>query len=525
MVMKMSSAEILYIVLYAVVACIHLWVILTGNLKRETHMLQLNSYFNKRYVGYLKKNKLKLVDFKAVIALSGYVFMAFGKFPAIAAYALIYILLDMFKGKEAEKKPLVVTDRVKRLFVTEGIITGLILVPGLFISSKFVPLLLFVAAFVSPLTVIAANLINAPVEGAIRKKFVKSAKAKVDGMSNLKIIGITGSYGKTSVKNFVSALLGEKYNVLMTPHSYNTTMGVVRTINENLSPLHEVFVVEMGARQTGDIKEICDLVHPEAGILTSIGPQHLETFKTVENIVATKYELIDSVGDGKKFVNYDSELVKSREKTENTITYGTDPACDYYAKDVKVTPRGSEFTLVTPKGEARLETRLLGRHNVVNLTGSAAVAIEYGVGLEDVKIAMRRIESIEHRLQIKNQPDCTIIDDAYNSNPEGAKGALETLKEFEGCRIVITPGMVELGDREVEENEKLGAICAECADWAIFVGEKQYGALKKGADTIRPDDEKIVCVKDIYEAFNLMRSINEENKIVLLENDLPDNYL
>lgn len=521
----MSSAEVMYIVLYIVVMAIHLWVILTGNLHHETHMLQLNSYFNKRYVSYLKKNKDRMIDYKAVVALLGYVFLFFGYFPAISAYALLYILLDMVKIKKEEKKPLVITDRVKRLFITEGLITLLILLGGFVVPKTIVPLILFAAAFFAPAVTMLANVINAPIEASIRKKFYLNAKEKLDSATNLKIIGITGSYGKTSVKNFVGALLGEKYNTLTTPHSYNTTLGVVRTVNEYLTPMHEVFVVEMGARQEGDIKEICDLVNPECGILTAIGPQHLETFKTQDNIVKTKYELLDSVGSGKKFVNYDNEFIRSREKDDNTITYGTREDCDYYAKDIKVTPSGSEFTLVTKSGEVELKTKLLGKHNVINLVGSAAVAIEYGVGLDDIRIAMRRIESVEHRLQLKKQADCTIIDDAYNSNPEGAKGALETLREFEGCRIVITPGMVELGDRELEENEKLGAICAECADYAIFVGEKQYGALKKGADSVRPDDEKIICVKDIYEAFNVMRGIKEENKIVLLENDLPDNYL
>ncbi len=521
----MSKADIVYVLLYAVVACIHLWVIMTGNLRHETHMLQLNSYFNRRYINYLKKNKAKIIDYKALVALLGYVFLFFGTFPAIAAYALVYILVDMAKPGGAQKKPLVVTARVKRLFVTEGIITGMIILAGLFVPRWVTPLLLCAAAVLAPLTVMAANLINVPIEARIRQKFVDNAKKKLEAMPDLKIIGITGSYGKTSVKNFVSALLAEKYNVLMTPHSYNTTLGVVRTVNESLTPLHEVFVVEMGARQTGDIKEICDLVHPESGILTSIGPQHLETFGTIENIVNTKYELIDSVGSGKKFLNYDSESVRSREKTESVITYGTTADCDYYAENIKSTPQGSEFTLVTEKGRFDLSTKLLGRHNVVNLAGSCAVALEYGVSIEDIRIAMRRIESVEHRLEIKKQPDCTIIDDAYNSNPAGARSALETLRDFEGTRIVITPGMVELGDREEEENEKLGAICAECADYAIFVGERQYPVLKKGADSVRPDDEKIICVKDIYEAFNVMRSINEENKIVLLENDLPDNYL
>lgn len=522
----MTSASVLYVILYIVVAAIHGWVIMSGNMRHGTHMLQLNSYYNKRYISYLKKNKGSIIDCKAIAALLGYVFLIFGSFPAISAYALIYILLDMVKPDKDEKKPLVITARVKRLFVTESIIIALVLAAAFLLPSKiYVPLILFAAAEISPLVTILANLINAPVEAHIRKKFYNSAKAKLEAMGNLTVIGITGSYGKTSVKNFVSALLCEKYNVLMTPHSYNTTLGVVRTVNENLTPMHQVFVVEMGARQPGDIKEICDLVNPAAGILTAIGPQHLETFKTQENIVNTKYELLDSVGVGKKFVNYDSDLIKNHQKAENTITYGTSADCDYYAKDIKATPGGSEFTLVAPKGEMRLKTKLLGRHNVINLTGAAAVAMEYGVDPDSIKIAMRRIDSVEHRLEIKKQPDCTIIDDAYNSNPEGAKSALETLGEFDGCRIVITPGMVELGDREETENEKLGAICAKCADYAIFVGEKQYPALKRGADTVRANDEKIICVKDIYEAFKVMRQIKEENKIVLLENDLPDNYL
>ncbi len=510
--------------MYIIVAVIHGWVVMTGNVKHGNHMLQLNSYFNGRYASYLKKNILKEIDWKAVVALAGYVFLMSGPTPAVSAYALIYVVCDLLKPKKEEKKPLVMTQRVKRLTVTEGILCAAILACGLWIKSVYVPILLFVTAFFTPLAVLVANLINQPIEMAIRQKFVNNAKAKLEAMNDLKVIGITGSYGKTSVKNFVTTLLGEKYNVLMTPHSYNTTLGVVRTVNEMLTPLHEVFVVEMGARREGDIKEICDIAHPETAILTSVGAQHLETFKTQENITKTKYELVEHVGDGKKFVNYDNEIIRSHEKKTNTITYGTSTDCDYYAKNIKSTPSGSEFTIVTPECEIDVKTKLLGKHNVINLVGSAAVAMEYGVDAESIKIGMRRIESVEHRLEIKKQPDCTIIDDAYNSNPEGAKSALETLRDFEGTRIVITPGMVELGEKEEEENEKLGAICAKCADYAIFVGEKQYPALKKGADSVRCDD-KIICVGDIYEAFNVMRNIEGDNKIVLLENDLPDNYL
>ena len=128
------------------------------------------------------------------------------------------------------------------------------------------------------------NIVNSPIEKWIQKGFYNKAKRKLEEMPNLKVIGITGSYGKTSTKYIVSTILSQKYNVLMTPESFNTTMGVVRTINEKLNSMHNLFVCEMGAKQVGDIKEICDLVKPDYGILTAIGPQHLETFKTIDNV-------------------------------------------------------------------------------------------------------------------------------------------------------------------------------------------------------------------------------------------------
>ncbi|MCD8049195.1 MAG: UDP-N-acetylmuramoyl-tripeptide--D-alanyl-D-alanine ligase [Clostridia bacterium] len=513
--------------LYVIVAVIHIWVLMSGTYRHFNHILQLNSYYNSRYGGYLKKNVRDAVDVKAIIALLAYLFLLLdiGAFPAVSAYALIYLLLDMAKPKKEEKKPLVVTDRVKRLMTTECVLALVIMAAGFFVPRIYIPLLLFAAAILAPVIVMLANVINAPVEKGINKKFYNSAKEKLEMMPNLKIIGITGSYGKTSVKNFVTELLSEKYNTLMTPASYNTTMGVVRTINENLSPLHDVFVVEMGARNKGDIKEICDLVKPQCAIVTSIGPQHLETFKTIETIIDTKFELVDAVGEGYKFLNYDNEYIRARGGGNNTISYGTDETCDFYAKDIKVTTSGSEFTLVTKSGEAKMKTKLLGEHNVVNLVGAAAVAVNFGMTLDEIAIAMRRIESVEHRLQLKKTADCTIIDDAYNSNPSGAKSALETLSRFEGCRIVITPGMVELGEREVEENEKMGAIAAKCSDVAIFVGQKQAPALIRGAAKVEGEKARIIAARDIYEAFAKMREIEAENKVVLLENDLPDNYL
>ena len=515
----------MFILLYIIVSVIYIWILLGGRYRHFTHMLQLNSYYNSRYGKYLAKNLRDVFDFKAILSLLAYAVIFFGSFPVISAYALIYLLLEEVFPKKKEKKPLVVTSRVKRLFVTEGIIIACLLSAGFFVIGPLRPVLFFAAAFISPLAVFFANVINAPIEYFIRRKFYKNAQEKLRAMDDLTVIGVTGSYGKTSVKNFLTELLSEKYTTLMTPQSFNTTLGVVRTVNENLTPRHEVFVVEMGARNVGDIKEICDLALPKAAVITSIGPQHLETFGSIENVIKTKFELCDAVGEGTKFLNYDNEYIRNAPKSGNIVTYGTTEDCDYYAKDITVSPYGSEFVLVTPNGEKKMRTKLLGVHNVVNLVGSAAVACVYGVSLDSIALAMNRIESVEHRLQLKKSQGCTIIDDAYNANPAGAKSALQTLSAFSGTRIVITPGLVELGEREEEENEKLGALCIECADHVIFVGEKQAAALMRGAEKVDGYAEKAVVAKDIYEAFDMMRQIPGEDKIVLLENDLPDNYL
>lgn len=166
---------------------------------------------------------------------------------------------------------------------------------------------------------------------------------------DLKVIGITGSYGKTSVKYYLSTVLKAKYNVLMTPESYNTPMGVVKTIREQLRPTHEIFVCEMGARHVGDIKEICDIVFPEYGIITSIGEQHLETFKSIENIIKTKFELYDAVADkDKMFLNGDNEnitktLIGKGDKISHT--YGLNEQNETYAYDIKVTNKGTVFSV------------------------------------------------------------------------------------------------------------------------------------------------------------------------------------
>ena len=213
----------------------------------------------------------------------------------------------------------------------------------------------------------------------------------------------------------------------------------------------------------GDIKEVCQIVHPHHGVITSIGPQHLETFFNMDNIVHTKYELADALpADGMLFLNGDNEYVTGNSDAyANKIFYRSQTTGEgYQASDIQLSQLGTEFTVTAPDGTSeRFQMRLVGEHNVINVVGAIAVANSMGISLRDLRVPVRRIQPVAHRLQMIERGAVTIIDDAYNSNPVGSKAAVETLAMFDGVRILITPGMVELGKEEEQYNYKFGTLC------------------------------------------------------------------
>ena len=276
------------------------------------HMLQLESYFISRYAKWMKKNLKKVISIKAIVLLViSSVLILINNEKTILAGLILEIIFLIFLSltfkKEKEKKPLVVTARVKRMYATYLILFAALAVCANLLNYRIVLVVSNLCLICSYLLVCVVNIINSPIENSIKMKFIIKAKNKLKEIPGLKVVGITGSYGKTSTKYVVNTILSQKYNTLMTPESYNTTMGVVRTINEKLSPMHQLFICEMGAKNIGDIKEITNIVKPTYGILTAIGPQHLDTFKNLENVRKTKLELIDSLPDeeGIAFVNWE----------------------------------------------------------------------------------------------------------------------------------------------------------------------------------------------------------------------------
>lgn len=508
--------------------------------KKALHILQLNSYRNSRYLRWIRKNYSKLIRPKDF--LPGMVVpLLFLELNVVASFVWIatYLFLFLTKRDTSEKKKFVFTSRVQRLFMTACLLL-LALSIGTFYaiwSANTIYTNVIVLAFLTLLSVfsvgfvLVANLMLAPLEKAISRWYYRDAQRRITQMPNLTVIGITGSFGKTSTKYILQKILSEKFNVLMTPESYNTPMGITKVIRTSLKPIHEIFIAEMGAKQTGDIKELCQLVSPQMGILTAIGEQHLETFKNIENIKRTKNELVESLPDnGMAFLNWDNEHIRTLPQPAKVkaIYYGIESKdLHYVAKNIQLTSEGNNFTVYKKDGSHfALQTKLLGKYNIYNILAAVSCACELGVETEIIAYIVKNLTPIPHRLELKiSASNVTIIDDAFNSNPIGAKMALDVLKNIAGNqKILVTPGMVELGTKEYELNQTFGMNASEVCDYIILVGSKQTTPIQEGLRLKNYSKDKLYIAKDFNDANQHLQTITQTGDVVLFENDLPDTY-
>jgi UDP-N-acetylmuramoyl-tripeptide--D-alanyl-D-alanine ligase len=499
-------------------------------MRYSVQMFQQNSYRVARYNRWLKQSGEWLSRANLVSLLSAVTFAFTNHWVALLLFGLWMLVIAVAEFSLKYKIPIAYTMRVKRLFATRILLSALLLV---FVHC-FEPSYMLVAMMLLSFDywTILANLINKPMEAAITRWYYNDAKRMLRSMPNLIIIGITGSFGKTSTKHFLYRVLSEKYNVLMTPGNFNTTLGVVRTVREYLKPHHEVFIVEMGAKQRGDIKEICDLVCPTIGVVTSVGDMHLETFGSVENVARTKFELIEALpADGFGVVNVDSEAACRHISQHGVKVKGyaiNNPSADYRAKDVVYAPFDTSFNIehdgVVDEGYS---SHLVGRGNILNLAAALAVAEHLGVAVESRRRAVRQIEQVEHRLSMRRNGGITILDDAYNSNPTGAKMALEVLSGFatEGKRYVVTPGFVEMGAKQFENNRAFGCdIAAAKPDAVYVVNEVNRKAIVEGLQHGGYPESNVCCVASFAEAMASLQPKLKTGDVVLYENDLPDSF-
>lgn len=504
-------------------------------LTRQLQMLQQNSYFPSRYFSWVRGSYAVGLCLECMAYCLSSLLFERGLYSAQLIFLLcitdIRIVLNRHYRKVSIKK-LAFTARIKRFYATAALIYALLisayLIAGETLIGKIAATLLLMLSFLTPLSCLFYRFVTAPVDRAINRYYINDAKRILHEHKNLTVIGVTGSYGKTSVKFILNRILSEKYNVVATPHSFNTPLGVVRTIRESIKPQTQIFICEMGAKNVGDIKEICDIVHPKYGIITSVGEQHLETFKTVDNVFKTKFELANEVfkNGGEVFVNGDSpELIKRLDKSGCRI-YGTGDF-EFCAENIGCGRNGSRFSLKTPDCTIDISTRLLGLHSILNTAGAAALAYTLGVTPADISFAAASLTPTEHRLELKaSVAGSLLIDDAYNANPEGSLEAVRLLSYFDGMKkVIITPGLIELGNREHDCNFALGLEAAKICDIIIFVGKRRSEPLKEGALSVGFPQDRLFVASSFKEAMELYTTVADKNTVVLLENDLPDNYL
>lgn len=530
------------------VACLTLvlWLIyFARRLVYLVHMAQQTSYRPERYWRWLKgRLRQEFVGGALLAVLLAAAFLLCPTWPFVWVHPLLALLVNILWRRPAVKKALVWTARTKRLYaaalvpwgilaLAAGVMAALPCYLSLPLWRQWISVAYMVMALLAwllPFAMLLATAYRQPFENARNQRFVDDAARMLREMPRLTRIGITGSYGKTSSKVVLGRVLSEGKHTLVTPDSYNTPMGITLTVRNQLKPIHQVFVAEMGARQKGDIKELCDIVQPQIAIVTAIGPQHLETFKNIETVAATKFELVDSLPpDGVAVLNFDDKIIaeKAQSVQAKVLSYGLErDDVDYTAQDIQFTPQGMNFTLCTPQGQVPIHTRLLGRHNIYNILAAAAVADMQGLTLSQIARAVAQVPPVEHRLVAKNAGGFTIIDDAFNSNPSGSKAAVDVLAAMPGGRkLIITPGMVELGDEQFRLNREFAAYAAARVDFVVIVGQKQSEPLLAGLQDAGLPPERYLVAANLAEATAFMRGWVRPGDYVLFENDLPDSYL
>lgn len=496
---------------------------------RQYQMLQQNSYYLSRYFKWVFPfYRLKLLGslFLATV-FSVLIFFKLYIISFILAVIIFALRLNTaFKTQKKSVKALALTPRVKRLFVTAVLLLAALCVLSVFINYTYIAAVVF--SLVSPLLCVICRILNSPIEHIINAYYIADAKKIIKSHKNLKVIGITGSYGKTTTKFILTRILSEKFNVVCTPHSFNTPMGITRTIRSDLKPQTEVFVCEMGAKEVGNIKEDCVIANPHHGIITSVGPQHLETFKSIENVYKTKFELADFVAKngGMLFANGDSTEI-SRQLDRDCKIYGTDKKFEYFADNISYGRFGSTFTMHIKDTVFDLNTKLLGLHSIIDIIGAVSLSYELGVPVSDIQYAVASLKPAEHRLEMKPfQKGSLLIDDAYNSNPEGCLEAVRVLGSFDGMKkVVVTPGLIELGEKEYECNFNLGLEAAKCADIIILVGLNRSKPMADAVKTTDFNKDNLYIAASFKEAMEIYNKFADSNTVVLFENDLPDNYL
>ncbi|MEM7651415.1 MAG: UDP-N-acetylmuramoyl-tripeptide--D-alanyl-D-alanine ligase [Pseudomonadota bacterium] len=517
------------------------------------HVFQQEEYDTPRFLSWLWKNKV--FDKRLTVLIIGVSVAA--AFAPVLPITILLVNFSIFvfmavttylekDPRKDSKKKLVATARAKRIFIPAYIISVLG-ATWCFVAQVPMPWIWIVNIHLIPFTILFVNMVLFPFEEMTQKKFWDEAHNKVLDYQPT-VIGITGSYGKTSVKHILGHILKTQASTLITPGSVNTPMGIARVVREQLEPEHKYLVVEMGAYGPGSIKRLCNLTPPDYGVITAIGHAHYERFKTLEAVAETKYELAEAAlnKDGtviahERTLRFEHARTIKEQNEGSFIICGESSFADKASKneksflkkgDLEIQKiiqglKGLEVRFSWKNVSYNVEVPLYGIHHGHNIAIAFATAYELGVSSADIQTALQTLPQIQHRLEVRKQSGgLTIIDDAYNSNPLGFQAALGLLNQMGGGggrKILITPGMVEMGKIHDDAHKKIGLYAGEVCDIAIVVKGKRIPTFIEGFKQTG-GSKTLQTVESFDEAQKWVAKNKKDGDVVLIENDLPDIY-
>ena len=410
------------------------------------------------------------------------------------------------------KKPLVYTPKAKTLIVLSYLILAI---------SLLVSFWLFVIFTLQPfLLLFLATLIIKPKEIVTKHIVIKATRQQILAHPHLIVIGITGSYGKTTTKDFLFNILNNYQPTLKTPKSYNTVFGISKVVNLELTPDLKYFICEMGAYVKGEIKTLCFQISPQYAILTAIGSQHLERFKNLKNTTLAKFELVDAVHPQNALVNLGNPHIKnhvSKYPSINAYSF-KDSSATLYVKNYSLNPKGTKFSLVYNSKTYHFTTPLFGTINLENLIAAIGMAFMLKIPVQIIKQSVLKLAPSPNRLELKKIGQAIVIDNSYSSNQQGFTQIMKDLKNLPGKKALITPGIVELGAKTKTIHQDLGKKATQTFTTIKLIGNSdRTQAFKSTA----PHSQ---ILPTSTPAWPLAKKLAQTHSWILIENDLPDNY-
>jgi len=398
----------------------------------------------------------------------------------------------------------------------------------------YLPLFILFFDIISPIFISIIVLIFQPITVIYRTIIINKAKKRLKEVPNLKVIGITGSYGKSSCKEFLYAILKDKFSVLKTPKNFNSEMGISQTILKDLRNNHQYFICEMGAYSQKGIKMLCDIVHPEIGILTGINQQHLATFGSQENIIKTKFELIDSLPEnGLAILNYENSLIKKELETHKFAVKNIKLVSKAEKPDVYITKIRNKNGIISfdcsdkKRNKAHFELKIAGEESIIeNMLLAITCALNLGMTIQEIANASKNINPDDSPIKMTKSPDDIIIlDSSYSSNPSGVISTINYLSTFRGKRVLVMPCLIELGEEAQKIHQIIGQSIAKICDLAIITSKDYFDDIKKSSMQAGFQENRIIYCEDPDQIIQTLKNFLNPGDVLLFENRINNKII